>query len=215
MSFLEKNEAVFNKRIKRPYVDENFSSPTKISCPEKNEAAFNTCIEQPYGDENLRSFIDKLRANDIDRYIDLPEIAVMGDTSSGKSSLLSALTQIQLPSNDQITTRCPLRLRMEKSDKVKATVGIKWHPTSSYKDNMNFATEEFETMSKVCETIEAAQKHILKLSCTEVAKDVIEVNVYGPSCTDLTLIGIRKWSSTTLLCIYLYIQTYQVTLNIV
>jgi predicted GTPase len=89
-----------------------------------NEAVFNTRIEQPYGDETLRSFIDKLRANDIDSYIDLPEIAVMGDTSSGKSSLLSALTQIQLPSNDQITTRCPLRLRMEKSDKVKATLQL-------------------------------------------------------------------------------------------
>jgi hypothetical protein len=58
--------------------------------------------------------------------------------------------------------------------------------------------KEFETMDKICETIEAAQEHILKLSCMEVAKDVIEVNVYGPSCTDLTLIGMRN-------CLIIYI----------
>eukprot|EP00854_Cymbomonas_tetramitiformis_P027348 gene27348-33689_t len=85
------------------------------------------------GDERLREFIDFLHQHNINEYINLPEIAVMGDTSSGKSSLLSALAQIQLPSNNQLTTRCPLRLRMEKSDVVRARLGIKWHSSSSYK----------------------------------------------------------------------------------
>ncbi|KAK3247799.1 hypothetical protein CYMTET_42714 [Cymbomonas tetramitiformis] len=87
---------------------------------------------QYQGDEDLRGFIDFLHHHDINNYIDLPEIAVMGDTSSGKSSLLSAISQIQLPSNDQLTTRCPLRLRMEKSETVKAQLEIKWHFSSKY-----------------------------------------------------------------------------------
>jgi hypothetical protein len=38
----------------------------------------------------------------------------MGDTSSGKSSLLSAIAGNNIfPSNNELTTRCPTRLRME------------------------------------------------------------------------------------------------------
>jgi GTP-binding protein EngB required for normal cell division len=37
----------------------------------------------------MRQFIDSLHADGIEEWISLPEIAVMGDTSSGKSSLLS------------------------------------------------------------------------------------------------------------------------------
>ena len=36
-----------------------------------------------------RNLIDKLRQHGVDKYVDLPQIAVMGDTSSGKSSVLS------------------------------------------------------------------------------------------------------------------------------
>ncbi|KAG3089312.1 hypothetical protein PI124_g10231 [Phytophthora idaei] len=46
-------------------------------------AQVRTCEEE-------RKLIDQLRDVGLDRYIELPQIAVMGDTSSGKSSLLSA-----------------------------------------------------------------------------------------------------------------------------
>lgn len=142
------------------------------------------------GNEDLRRFIDHLHANDIDKYIDLPEIAVMGDTSSGKSSLLSALSKIQLPSNDQITTRCPLRLRMEKNDTIKARITIKWHSSSDYKDNNAWKGKELDTWDSIDTYISEAQACILNLSGTEVARDIVEVNVYGPDCLDLTLIDL-------------------------
>ncbi len=60
----------------------------------------------------FRNFIDFLHLNDIGKYIKLPQIAVMGDTSSGKSSVLTAISKIEFPANDKLTTRCPMRLRM-------------------------------------------------------------------------------------------------------
>ncbi|RLN68361.1 hypothetical protein BBJ28_00002230, partial [Nothophytophthora sp. Chile5] len=39
-----------------------------------------------------RELVDKLRDLGLDQYVELPQIAVMGDTSSGKSSLLSAVS---------------------------------------------------------------------------------------------------------------------------
>ena len=136
---------------------------------------------------NLRSFMDKLHAEGINEYIDLPEIAVMGDTSTGKSSLLSSIAEIQLPSNDNLTTRCPLRLRMEKRDKESASVRIKWHSSSSYKEDSDHFLDSLE-WSDIPAKISELQKIIIDASEKAVARDIIEVNVYGPSCTDLTLI---------------------------
>lgn len=60
--------------------------------------------ESLQGYEKYRQFIDSLNENNVDEYIDLPTIAVMGDTSSGKSSLLSNISLVELPSNDNLTT---------------------------------------------------------------------------------------------------------------
>lgn len=44
--------------------------------------------------------------------IQLPTIVVVGDQSSGKSSVLEALSGVALPRGREITTRCPLVLRL-------------------------------------------------------------------------------------------------------
>jgi len=46
------------------------------------------------GDEQLRKLMDKLHEFNVSSYVHIPEIAVMGDTSSGKSSALSQIGQI-------------------------------------------------------------------------------------------------------------------------
>ncbi|KAE9132472.1 hypothetical protein PF006_g15275, partial [Phytophthora fragariae] len=61
-------------------------------------------LDQVRTSEGERKLIDHLRDIGLDQYIELPQIAVMGDTSSGKSSLLSALSGVSFPSSDQLTT---------------------------------------------------------------------------------------------------------------
>lgn len=63
----------------------------------------------------------------------------MGSTSSGKSSLLSQICgSIEFPSNCNLTTRCPTRLRMEKVYDCEdyAKISINWHLSSNYKENV-------------------------------------------------------------------------------
>jgi interferon-induced GTP-binding protein Mx1 len=64
------------------------------------------------GNEDIRVFMDKLAVSNVSRYIELPMIAVMGDTSSGKSSLLTSISMVELPSSEKLTTRCPIMLQM-------------------------------------------------------------------------------------------------------
>ena len=62
----------------------------------------------------------------------------MGDTSSGKSSVLTAISMIEFPSSEKLTTRCPMRLRMERKNEFSSRVYIKWHKFSRYKDLKDF-----------------------------------------------------------------------------
>ena len=57
--------------------------------------------------DSVRQLIDMLRSFQLDKFIALPEVAVMEDTSSGKSSVLSAIYGIEFPKNSNLTTRCP------------------------------------------------------------------------------------------------------------
>ncbi|XP_073687463.1 interferon-induced GTP-binding protein Mx3-like [Garra rufa] len=70
--------------------------------------------------------IDTLRSVGIQKDLALPTIAVIGDQSSGKSSVLEALSGVALPRGSGIVTRCPLELRLKK------VPGVKWKAILTY-----------------------------------------------------------------------------------
>ena len=63
------------------------------------------------------SLIDKLRDFHLQDYISLPRIAVLGEQSAGKSSLLETIAGMNfLPRGTGIVTRRPLELRMIRTN---------------------------------------------------------------------------------------------------
>ncbi|KAL6481494.1 hypothetical protein MHYP_G00095740 [Metynnis hypsauchen] len=83
-------------------------------------------------EERVRPYIDlidSLRLIGIEEDLALPTIAVIGDQSSGKSSVLEALSGVALPRGSGIVTRCPLELKLRK---IKA--GVQWQAAISYKE---------------------------------------------------------------------------------
>jgi len=54
----------------------------------------------------LLDAIDKLRRENIDAEIGIPQIVVCGDQSSGKSSLLEAIAQVPFPAGSGAVTMC-------------------------------------------------------------------------------------------------------------
>lgn len=70
--------------------------------------------------------IDILRSQGVHQDVPLPQIAVMGDQSSGKSSVLEALSGVPFPRGTGLVTRCPTQLIMKKTP-----AGTEWTATAS------------------------------------------------------------------------------------
>lgn len=63
-----------------------------------------------------------LRACGVERDIAIPQVAVIGDQSSGKSSVLEAICSIPLPRGAGLTTRCAIELRLSNAHPQDATL---------------------------------------------------------------------------------------------
>eukprot|EP00980_Cylindrotheca_fusiformis_P004784 scaffold1027_cov108-Cylindrotheca_fusiformis.AAC.3 len=156
------------------------------------------------GNEAYRGFLDQLAQANVDEYVDLPMIAVMGDTSSGKSTLLSMISQVELPSHDSLTTRCPIMLHMQKAPTQSAVVKVLWkeRPTSYTGGLEDFAERKVDESNwhKLTNYILEAQQHIInnngewwyhnKKKAVFVARDIVSLEVKGPNVENLTLIDL-------------------------
>eukprot|EP00920_Eleutheroschizon_duboscqi_P038097 GHVT01091091.1.p1 GENE.GHVT01091091.1~~GHVT01091091.1.p1 ORF type:complete len:389 (-),score=46.50 GHVT01091091.1:2459-3625(-) len=66
--------------------------------------------------KEILDLVDKLREVACGIDLKLPDIAFVGDQSSGKSSVVEAISHVQLPRGKGIVTRCPLQLQLRDSD---------------------------------------------------------------------------------------------------
>ena len=86
--------------------DSGFSSdfmPTPEASP---KAGFANIVDNiDFGDEQrgLLDELDKLREHNVDKYVELPQIVVVGDQSSGKSSVLEAISELPFPRSSIVT----------------------------------------------------------------------------------------------------------------
>ncbi|KAF3939219.1 Dynamin [Dactylella cylindrospora] len=74
--------------------------------------------------------IDKLRELGVNRILALPQLVVAGDQSSGKSSVLEALTGLPLPRSSGLCTRFATEISLRRSPQSKpVSISIKPGPS--------------------------------------------------------------------------------------
>ncbi|OWZ20668.1 GTP-binding protein [Phytophthora megakarya] len=144
-------------------------------------------LDQVRTSEEERKLVDELRAIGLDKYIELPQIAVMGDTSSGKSSLLSALSGVSFPSSDQLTTRCPTQLILTSADTFRGTVRLVRFQSADAA--VNDEGEEKEELKRLEDVPDAITKLTQKLidEGQYISDDQIVIEMSGPNLPNLTL----------------------------
>ncbi|XP_026117663.1 interferon-induced GTP-binding protein Mx-like [Carassius auratus] len=127
----------------------------------------------------LIELIDSLRLIGIDKDMDLPSIAVVGDQSSGKSSVLEALSGVALPRGSGIVTRCPLELKLRKLKKGP------WSGAISYGGHK----ENFNDPLKVDNLVREAQNKLAG-NTVGISNELISLEIVSPDVCDLTLIDL-------------------------
>ncbi|DBA97858.1 TPA: hypothetical protein ACH3X3_012722 [Trebouxia sp. C0006] len=98
--------------------------------------------------------IDKVRHHLTEVDIELPAIVVVGDQSSGKSSVLESLSGIGLPRGGNLVTRCPLELALRRGPTESAVL--------SYTDP-NDGSKEISNpiqLAEIPDAVNAATRHL-------------------------------------------------------
>ena len=143
--------------------------------------------------EELLNVIDHLRAQGISRYIDLPQLIVCGDQSSGKSSVLEAISGLKFPIKDDLCTRFATELILRRGLENNVTITIV--PAEDRDDNERAELESFtapkSAVGDLGALIESAEKAMGLGKLTRgFSNDVLRVEVSGPKQPHLTLVDL-------------------------
>ena len=83
------------------------------------------------GNDGFLAKIDRLRATNVGSMIPLPQVIVVGDQSSGKSSALESLTGFAFPRAATLCTRYATQISCTRAPDKKITVSIIPRPDAS------------------------------------------------------------------------------------
>jgi GTP-binding protein EngB required for normal cell division len=135
-------------------------------------------------DHKSKELVDHLR-DLIGNLIELPQIVVVGDTSSGKSSVLSTLSTFEFPSASDLCTRCPIQLSMSNEETTSIRIYLK-------KVNGTEKIDEREAKDKA-ELINLMKEYMEKNTNdenSEFSENIIVINAKGKDFPNLTLIDL-------------------------
>ncbi|CAF1481516.1 unnamed protein product [Rotaria sordida] len=138
-------------------------------------------------DEKIRPLMDRIDQARVllapNNYgITFPNVIVVGDQSSGKSSLLESLSLVGLPKGNGIVTRCPLVLRLRKSNERRV-----YRVYDGNHDNKKVLLDEANLI--IPRYIEEETKKLAG-DHKNIVKDMIELQVEDPSVRDLTVVDL-------------------------
>ena len=100
--------------------------PYAANSKQKLTLISSTMPETSYGlaDPLLLEKIDLLFACNVGEYIDLPQIVVVGDQSSGKSSVLQGSTDLPFPRDSGLCTKFATQIRFRRSQEIRYSIYV-------------------------------------------------------------------------------------------
>lgn len=142
----------------------------------------------------LLDSIDRLRLQGINKYISLPQIIVYGDQSSGKSSVLEAISGVSFPIKSNLYTRFPAELVLRRTPHINAAVSIVPHESSrteSKRKALLAFHEELDSFDNLPQLIERAKAEIgITAHGRALAKDILRIEVTSPDRPHLTIVDL-------------------------
>jgi GTPase SAR1 family protein len=148
------------------------------------------------------SLISNLRSRGVGDHIDLPQLVVSGDQSTGKSSVLEGITGVPFPRQDGLCTRFATEITMEHTDtvdaetEITATIIPSDHRDEAFKEELRAFIRRLEDFHELPAVIEAAGELMgLKgygtvQSGPAFGQDVLRIKVRGNTALNLTIVDL-------------------------
>ncbi|OAG40182.1 hypothetical protein AYO21_05660 [Fonsecaea monophora] len=143
--------------------------------------------------EEILNLIDTLRFQGISRYVDLPQVVVCGDQSSGKSSVLEAISGLRFPTKDNLCTRfaTELILRRGPAPKVVVTIIPNADRTERDAERLSNFIPPSTSVADFADIVKSAEKAMgLDNDNTVFSTDILRVELCGPHQPNLTLVDL-------------------------
>jgi GTPase SAR1 family protein len=144
------------------------------------------------------NIVDSLRQCGIDDIIPLPQLVVCGDQSSGKSSVLEAITEIPFPRKENLRTRFATEIVLRRSPKSSIATKIIPDKARSAKEKEELAKFKLSitNFDELPNLIDSATKAMglgdISSGATLHAftKDVLSIEIYILDRPQLTLVDL-------------------------
>ncbi|GME37743.1 Dynamin GTPAse [Neofusicoccum parvum] len=161
---------------------------------------------QALADPAMLSKIDRLFACNVGHHIDLPQIVVVGDQSSGKSSVLEGLTRLPFPRDSGLCTRFATQITFRRAPTTSINVSIipgkdskqehidkarAWKKSDLEElDQASFAAIMKEVQGVMGIASSADPQSSSASPPKTFSSDVLSIEVVGPSQEHLTVIDV-------------------------
>ena len=150
--------------------------------------AFRSSEQQTLLDE-----IDNLRLQGISEFVFLPQIVVCGDQSSGKSSVLEAISGVPFPRSDTLCTRFATEVILREATTAEAVVSIVPSQDASETDRERLLgyRETLQQLEDFPHLIERAKSKMgITTTGNSFSKNILRVEISGQGKPKLTIVDL-------------------------
>lgn len=141
----------------------------------------------------LLDVVDKLRAQGLSDFTPLPQLIVCGDQSSGKSSVLQAISGLSFPRKDNLCTRFATEVILRRVSPTGISVSIVPGHDRSATDRERLSNFQ-STLLTADDFASLFEKAKVTMGLTEhggaFSKDILRVEISGPSQPQLTIVDL-------------------------
>ncbi|KAF2036298.1 GTP-binding protein [Setomelanomma holmii] len=162
------------------------------------EGVTTDSLEALQSDEQRKilDIVDHLRRQGLSGIVELPQLVVCGDQSSGKSSVLEAITEIPFPRNENLCTRFATEIILRRHATSAISTRItpdKSRPEAEQQDLRDFTrtiTDFTQLPDIIADATKAMGLEEVGQTNKAFARDVLTVEISGPSRPQLTLVDL-------------------------
>ncbi|KAJ6477061.1 P-loop containing nucleoside triphosphate hydrolase protein, partial [Mycena sanguinolenta] len=147
----------------------------------------------------LLTLINRLRSVGAQGELDLPRIAVIGNQSAGKSSVVEAISGINVPRDSGTCTRCPLECRLASAPEWACRISIRreFDFTGKRLADMMLRRAQLAVLDPGADIVRIMRMNLEEIKekmkdgrTTEFSRNVVCIDLEGPDLTDVQFVDL-------------------------